>query len=102
MNKVILIGRIGAEPTSHKFENGDVKTSFSLATSESYRKNEEWVETTEWHNITKKGETKLKKGDLIAVDGKIKTRKYTDTNGAEKYITEISAYKVEFLSRSSN
>jgi len=103
INKVILIGRIGKDPEIYTFEDGTKKISFSLATTENYRdKTGEWVDQTEWHNIIGfryLAEKNLAKGDLIYVEGKIKTRKYTDRDGNEKYITEILAEKINILTR---
>jgi len=105
LNKVILIGRIGKDPDTFTFENGNKKISFTLATTESYRdKDNNWVDQTEWHNITGYrylAEKNFAKGDLIYVEGKIKTRKYTDKDGADRYITEIVADKINILSRRS-
>jgi len=103
INKVILIGRIGKDPEIYTFDDGTKKISFSLATTENYRdKTGEWVDQTEWHNIIGfryLAEKNLAKGDLIYVEGKIKTRKYTDRDGNEKYITEIIAEKINILTR---
>ena len=96
VNKVILIGRLGKDPEIMNFEGGTVKANFSLATDEVYRdrNTNEKVRITDWHNIVmwrKQAEIAqkyLKKGDLVYIEGKIKTRSY-DKNGETKYITEI-------------
>ncbi len=103
VNKVILVGRLGRDPEIYEFEGGNKKISFSLATTESYRDREgNWQDQTEWHNIVGYrylAEKTFAKGDLVYVEGKIKTRKYTDTNGVEKYITDIVADKINILIR---
>jgi len=104
LNKVILIGRVGKDPDTYQFEDGTKKMNFPLATTESYRdKNtDEWKDITEWHNIVGYrylAERNIAKGDLIYVEGKIKSRKYTDKDGVEKYVTEILAEKLNKLSR---
>jgi single-strand DNA-binding protein len=104
LNKVILIGRIGKDPETYQFEDGTKKISFSLATTESYRdkSTEEWKDITEWHNIVGYrylAERNVAKGDLVYVEGKIKTRKYKDKDGNDRYLTEIVAEKLNMLSR---
>ncbi len=103
VNKAILIGRIGRDPQIREFENGVKQISFSVATTESYRdSNGAWIDQTEWHNIVGYrylAEKSFAKGDLVYVEGKIKTRKYTDQNGIEKYITEIIADKINIILR---
>jgi single-strand DNA-binding protein len=99
MNKVILIGRIGKAPEKHTFDNGNVKTSFSLATTENYKdKSGEWKESTEWHNCVVYRDTKLISGDLIAVEGKLKTRDY-EKDGVKHYLTEVVVLRSELLQR---
>jgi single-strand DNA-binding protein len=102
---VILIGNLGRDPEITTFENGVKKASFSIATTETYKNREgQKVDQTEWHNITGfryLAEKNFAKGDLVYVEGKIKTRKYTDKEGADRYITEIIADKINILSRKS-
>ena len=98
INKVILLGRLGADPEIRMSQDGKKIAKFSLATSESWKDKQsgEKKEKTEWHkviifssglaDITEKF---LKKGSLIYIEGQISTRKYTDQSGIEKYITEI-------------
>jgi single-strand DNA-binding protein len=105
LNKVILIGRIGKDPDTFTFEDGTKKISFSLATTESYkdRSSGDWVEQTEWHNVVGYrflADKNFAKGDLVYVEGKIKTRKYNDRDGNERYMTEIIAEKINILTRS--
>lgn len=103
LNKVILIGRVGKDPDTFQFEDGTKKMSFSLATTESYRdKSGEWKDSTEWHNVVGYrylAEKSIAKGDLLYVEGKIKSRKYNDKDGNERYITEIVSEKINILIR---
>ena len=103
LNKVLLIGRIGKDPDIFTFENGNKKLSFSLATNENYKdKSGEWRELTEWHNIAGYGylaEKNFAKGDLVYVEGKIKTRKWQDKEGNDRYTTEIVAEKINLLTK---
>ena len=104
LNRVMLIGRIGKEPDTFAFEDGTKKISFSLATTESYRDKSsgEWKDITDWHNIVAYrylAERNVAKGDLIYVEGKIKTRKYTDKDGNNRYTTEVVAERFNMLSK---
>lgn len=100
MNKAILAGYIGKDPEVFTFDNGDKKTTFTVATKESYKdKSGEWKETTDWHNVVLFRETKMQKGDLVTVEGKIKTRSYDDKDGNKRYLTEVVAQRVSLLHR---
>ena len=104
MNKVILIGRLGKTPEVTTFENGNKKISVTMATSERYRdRDNNWVEQTDWHNIVvwgnlandiADGRRNYSKGDLMYVEGKLRTRQYTDQQGAVRYVTEVNADKM--------
>ena len=98
INKVILLGRLGADPEVRVSQDGKKIARFSLATSESWKDklSNEKKEKTEWHKIVifsaglaEISEKYLKKGSLIYIEGQISSRKYTDQSGIEKYITEI-------------
>ena len=98
LNKVLLIGRLGADPEIKQMVNGKSVARLSLATSQSWKdKNTgEKKEKTEWHKVIifSSGladitEKYLKKGSLIYIEGQVSSRKYTDQSGIEKYITEI-------------
>ena len=104
VNKAILLGNLGKDPESRVLSSGSTVCKFSLATSESYLKDGERVETTEWHNIVvwgKQGEAcsrYLQKGRPVYVEGRIQTRSWDDgATGEKKYMTEIVASKVVFL-----
>ncbi len=97
-NKVILIGRTGDEIVMHHFEDGGSIGRVSLATSNSYtnKSTGEKVTETEWHNLVfrngaaKVVEEYLLKGDMIAVEGSIKSRQWQDAEGTTRYTTEIN------------
>ena len=105
VNRVTLIGRLGKDPVIKHFSNDNAIAEFSLATDESYKNKEgQKVEQTEWHNIKipTKGlagiaEKYLKKGSLLYVEGKIRTRNYDDKDGNKKYITEIICESFKML-----
>ena len=108
-NSVQLIGRLGVEPKSVKFDNGNSKVSFTLATNEYFQdKNGERVEDTQWHNIVAFGKTAelaekfLTKGKEVAVSGKLTNRQWDDKEGVKHYITEVVASQFHFMDRSTN
>lgn len=110
LNKVMLIGNVGSEVKVHQFENQNKIGSFPLATNESYLSKEtgQKIENTEWHNIVIR-ETKVveifekyvRTGDKLYVEGKIKTRKWVDSNGQNRFTTEIILQEFTFLSPKS-
>lgn len=97
LNKVSLIGNLGRDPETRYFPDGTPVTNASLATSETWKdaKTGEPKESTEWHRlIFRRGlaevaEKYLVAGSQLFVEGKLKTRKYTDKSGADRYATEI-------------
>lgn len=107
MNLVILKGNVGQDPRITTFENGGKVAQFTLATTERGFKTKDGREIpdeTQWHNIVVKRtglagvcEQHVKKGTPLLVTGKIKSRSYTDQNGAEKFITEIIVEEMELL-----
>jgi|SRR5690606_12027799 len=105
MNKVILIGNLGDEIKMHQFDDNNSIGRFPIATSENFTSKDtgEKVTQTEWHNIIVRNklaeicEKYLKKGDKVYVEGKIKTRKWQDQNGQDRYTTEVVANDVIFL-----
>ncbi|NLA24680.1 MAG: single-stranded DNA-binding protein [Bacteroidales bacterium] len=105
VNKVILIGRLGKDPVISHPQADVTRAEFTLATSESYKKDEQWIETTEWHNILAwryQGvyvERNLRKGMLVYVEGKIRSRQYTDKNGIQRTFYEIVADNIQKLER---
>lgn len=97
VNKVFLIGRLGKDPVVKHFENGGAIAEFTVATDDSYKdKQGNKVEQTDWHNVkiptpklAEVAEKFLKKGSLVHIEGKIKTRSYDDKDGNKRYITEV-------------
>ena len=96
INKVILVGHLGKDPEVRHLENGSAVATFSVATNENYKdKNGDWQSMTEWHNVVvwrylaEKAERILKKGSLVYVEGKLTTRKWQDTEGKDRYTTEV-------------
>ncbi len=102
VNKVILIGNLGADPEVRRLTSGDMVVNLSVATSESWRDKQsgERKEKTEWHRVVifnealaKVAEQYLKKGSTVYLEGAIQTRKWQDQSGADKYSTEIVLQK---------
>jgi single-strand DNA-binding protein len=96
VNKVIILGKLGADPESINLQSGSKVCKFSIATSESFTdKQGQKIENTEWHRIelweklADIAQAYLKKGSTVYIEGKIKTEKYTDKDGIEKYVTKI-------------
>ncbi|WP_375239375.1 single-stranded DNA-binding protein [Aurantibacter sp.] len=106
LNKVMLIGHLGDEVKMHYFEGGNCVGRFPLATNESYvnKQTNERVTNTEWHNIVVRNkaaeicEKYLTKGDKVYVEGRIKSRKWQDNAGVERYSSEIQVTDFTFLS----
>ena len=103
INKVILIGNVGANPNINEFQ-GVVYSTFSLATSEKFTSDDGVTrEKTEWHTIKANGRLGdlasdyIRKGSKLYVEGKITSRKYTDKTGIERVVTEIQAYAIQLL-----
>ncbi|MDB5144869.1 MAG: single-stranded DNA-binding protein [Mucilaginibacter sp.] len=108
INKVILIGHLGKDPEMRYLEGGVSVTSFPLATSETYNKDGQKVEQTEWHNIVMwRGLADvagkfLQKGKLVYIEGKLRTRSFEDKEGIKKYTTEVVAENFTMLGRKSD
>lgn len=105
VNKVILIGNLGRDPEVRYMPSGSAVTNVALATSETWRDKQsgERQERTEWHNIVFfnrlaeiAGEY-LKKGSKVYVEGSLRTRKWQDKNGQDRYTTEIVATDMQML-----
>jgi single-strand DNA-binding protein len=102
VNKVILVGNLGADPEIRRLNSGDPVVNIRVATSESWRdKNSgERKEKTEWHNVVifneqlaKVAEQYLKKGMKVYIEGQLQTRKWQDQSGQDKYTTEVVLQK---------
>ncbi len=97
VNKVILVGNLGADPEARSLNNGGEVVNMRIATSESWKDREgNRQERTEWHNVVifnenlgRVAKSYLKKGSKVYVEGQIQTRKWTDQSGADRYTTEM-------------
>ena len=105
VNKVILVGHLGKDPETRYMPNGDATTNATLATSESWKDKQtgEKKEQTEWHRLVfyrKLAEIAgqyLRKGSLIYIEGSLKTRKWQDKDGQDRYTTEITVNEMTML-----
>ena len=114
INKVILIGNIGTDLDTRTFSNNNKVMSFSLATSEKWKgKDGQQQERTQWHKISIFNENLINlldsyagKGTKIYLEGKLQTRKYQDSSGADRYVTEVVLERyngvIQLLSKSSS
>ncbi|MCD6153655.1 MAG: single-stranded DNA-binding protein [Syntrophobacterales bacterium] len=106
VNKVILVGRLGADPEVRYTQDGAMVTNFRLATDEQWKdKTGEKVQRTEWHRIVTFGKLAeicgnyLSKGRLVYIEGRIQTRSWDDKDGNKRYATEIIALNMQMLER---
>ena len=109
LNKVMIIGRLGADPELRYTQAGQPICSLRVATDESYTdKDGNRVERTEWHSVVafqraaENCNQFLHKGSLVYVEGKLSTRKWQDQKGQDRYTTEIRAERVQFLEKREN
>ena len=104
INKVILVGNVGADPDYRALDGGNRVVRLRLATTEKYKTNDGTKEQTEWHNIEAWQNLAdiidkwVKKGDKLYVEGSIRTRTYTDKNDMERTSTSIIAKEIKILS----
>lgn len=107
VNKVILVGNLGADPEMRYMPSGDPIANLRLATTDTYKdKNSgDRKETTEWHRVVMFGRLAeiagqyLKKGSQVYIEGRIRTNKWTDKEGNERYTTEIVANEMKMLGK---
>jgi len=107
VNKVILVGNLGADPESRFAPSGDAICNIRLATTENWRDKSsgERREATEWHRVSFYGKLAeiagqyLRKGSQVYIEGSLRTRKWQDQNGQERYTTEIRADEMKMLGR---
>lgn len=104
VNKVILVGNLGKDPEVRYLEGGTAVANFTLATSETYKdKSGNRIEQTEWHNVVvwrglaEIAEKYLRKGSMVYVEGKLRTRQWEDKDGVKRYTTEIIADNMTML-----
>jgi single-strand DNA-binding protein len=107
VNKVILIGNLGADPEVRHLQNGASVANFRIATSETYkdkttgerREQTEWHSIVAWRGLAEITEKYLRKGTKVYVEGKLRTRKWQDKDGIERYTTEVHADEMTMLDR---
>src|SRR5215475_1750322 len=105
VNKVILVGNLGADPEVRYLPSGDAVANIRLATTDRYKDKQsgEFKEATEWHRVTFFGRLAeivseyLKKGSSVYIEGRIRTRKYQAQDGTDRYATEIVADQMQML-----
>ncbi len=105
INKVILVGNLGADPDTRYMPSGGAVTNLSLATSESWKDKQsgEQKERTEWHKVAMFGRLAeisaeyLRKGSQVYIEGKLRTRKWQDRDGNDRWTTEIIADEMQML-----
>lgn len=106
LNKVTLIGNLGKDPECQTLEGNISVAKFSLATTEVYKDKNgqphyetEWHTIVAWRNLADLAHNFLKKGSLVYIEGKIKTRSYDDKNGEKRFVTEIIAEQLIMLDK---
>jgi single-strand DNA-binding protein len=103
LNKVQLIGNLGEDPELKYTGSGAAVSSFSVATSEKFKKNDVWKESKEWHRIVAWGRSAeiaseyLHKGSKVYIEGRLQTRAWDDKDGNKRYTTEIVARDIIML-----
>ena len=105
VNKVILIGNLGADPETKSMPSGMQVANIRVATSESFKDKQtnEWQERTEWHSVAMFGRLAeiageyLRKGSKVYIEGKLRTRKWQDKQGNDRYSTEVIANEMQML-----
>lgn len=105
VNKVIIVGNLGRDPEMRSFPSGDRVANVTIATTDKWKDKQsgEMKEATEWHRVTFNGRLAeiageyLRKGSQVYVEGSLRTRKWTDKDGIEKYTTEIRADQMQML-----
>jgi len=105
VNKVIIVGNLGRDPEMRTFPSGDRVANVTIATTDKWKDKQsgEMKEATEWHRVVFNGRLAeiageyLRKGSQVYVEGSLRTRKWTDKDGVEKYTTEIRADQMQML-----
>ncbi|KGD61696.1 putative ssDNA binding protein [Alcanivorax nanhaiticus] len=108
VNKVTLLGNLGADPEVRYMPSGDAVANLSIATSNSWKDREtgEWQEHTEWHRVVVKkhlaerARDRLKKGSQVYLEGSNRTRKWTGQDGIDRWVTEVHCKEMQILDRS--
>ena len=105
VNKVIIVGNLGKDPEMRSFPSGDQVANVTIATTDKWKDKQsgEMKEATEWHRVVFNGRLAeivgqyLRKGSQVYVEGSLRTRKWTDQSGVDKYTTEIRADQMQML-----
>ena len=104
VNKIILVGNLGKDPESRSTQSGSTVANLSIATTERAKDREgNWTDHTEWHRVACFGRTAenvakyCRKGKQVYIEGKIRTRKWQDRDGNDRYTTEVIADQIRFL-----
>lgn len=106
INKVILVGNVGADPEVKRFDSNTPVANFRMATSENYTDKQgvrqtktEWHYIVAWRGLAEVVEKYVKKGSQIYLEGRLRTRNYDDANGVKRYVTEIYADTMKILGK---
>jgi len=107
VNKVIIVGNLGRDPEMRSFPSGDRVANVTIATTDRWKDKTtgEMKEATEWHRVVFNGRLAeiageyLRKGSQVYIEGSLRTRKWTDKDGVEKYTTEIRADQMQMLGK---
>ena len=108
VNKVILIGNVGADPEVRFLEGGTAVANLRIATTENFTRNGEKIEQTEWHSVVlwrglaEVAQKYVKKGMKLYIEGRLRTRQWEDKDHIKRYTTEIYADNMQMLSRVEN
>jgi single-strand DNA-binding protein len=109
VNKVILIGNLGADPEIRNLESGVKVATINLATSEFFKdrsgekqSHTEWHRIVLWRGLAEVAENYLKKGSQVYIEGRLRSRSYEDQDGKTRYVTEIEARELTMLGRKEN
>ena len=105
INKVILLGRVGVDPETRYMPSGVAVTNLSIATNDGYKDKQtgQYIENTEWHRVVSFGKQAesisqyTNKGSLLYIEGRIRTNKWQDQSGQDRYTTEIIATDFQFI-----
>jgi len=103
VNKVILLGHLGADPELRHTPSGQAVANLRIATNDRFQRDGNWEDRTEWHRVVvwaklaERCNQYLKKGSQVYLEGRIQTQKWQDKEGHDRYTTEVVAFTVQFL-----
>ena len=105
LNQVVLVGRLTEDPQVRSLETGQKLTNINIAVQRTYKNSEgvyetDFIKCVLWNAIAANTAEYCKKGDIVGIKGRLQTRNYEDESGTKKYITEVIAEKVTFLTNS--